>query len=187
MYDTTKASPVKTANCGYLETLARGTAHFRVSSGERSVVFVMHDCLHAPDAPINLVSVGALTEKGIICLFAKDSTTISLPATHPTLSSFSFNAVVLHRLSFLNCDFVLPPASPSAPLSNPVSPLGNLSDTALAAVFPQVTLTLDLWHRRFGHLGLVATRAVLTNNYATGVKYAGSFPSDHCIPCLIGK
>ena len=166
-YDTTKASPVKTANCGYLQTLARGTACFRVSSGGRSVVFVLHDCLHAPDAPINLLSVGALAEKGVNCLFSKDSTTISLPATHPDLPSFSFSAVVLHRLSFLNCDFVLPPVPPSTSLPDPVSPLVELSDTALAAVFPQVSLTPELWHRRFGHLGLAATRAALMNDYAS--------------------
>ena len=40
---------MKTANCGYLQTLARGTARFRVSSGGCSVVLVMHDCLHALD------------------------------------------------------------------------------------------------------------------------------------------
>ena len=186
-YDTTKASPVKTANCGYLQTLARGTARFRVSSGGRSVVFILNDCLHAPDAPINLISVGALAEKDVTCSFSKDSTIISLPVTHPTLSSFSFSAVVLHRLSFLKCDFLLPPVSPSASLSDPLSPLVELSDTALVAVFPQVSLTPELWHRRFGHLGLAATRAVLTNDYATGTEFVGSFSSDHCIPCLIGK
>ena len=112
---------------------------------------------------------------------------ISLPATHPNLPSFSFSAVVLHRLSFLNCNFILPPASPPVSLPDPISPLVDLSDTALSAVFPQVLLTPELWHRRFGHLGLAATRAALTNDYASGVDFIGSFSSDHCIPCLIGK
>jgi hypothetical protein len=186
-YGTTKASPVKTANCGYLQTLTRGTVCFRVSSGGRSDVFVLHDCLHTPDTPIKLISVGTLAEKGVNCHFLEDSTMISLPATHPDLPSFSFSAVVLHRLSFLNCDFVLPPVSLSTPFPDPISPLVDLSDTALAAVFPQVSLTPELWHRHFGHLGLAATCAALTNDYASGIEFVGSFSSDHCIPCLFGK
>ena len=69
-YDTTQTIPVKTANCGFLSTLACGTVRFRVTSGNCSVVFVLKDCLHAPDAPINLLSVGALTEKGAIFTFS---------------------------------------------------------------------------------------------------------------------
>ena len=44
-----------------------------------------------------------------------------------------------------------------------------------------------LWHRRFGHIGMEATRATLTKNYVTGVQLEGSFTHDHCIPCLVGK
>ena len=134
---------MKTANCGYLQTLACGIACFRVTLGGRSVILVLQDCLHAPDAPINLISVGALAEKDVSCLFSKDSTTISLPASQ-SLQPFSFHATVLHRLSFLNCDFVLPSPSPSASLPDPLSPLVDLSDSALATVFPQVSLTPEL-------------------------------------------
>ena len=44
-----------------------------------------------------------------------------------------------------------------------------------------------LWHRRFGHVGMDATRAALTKNYATGIKLDGSFIRDHCISCIVGK
>ena len=186
-YDTTRATAVKTANCGSLQSLARGSVRFRVTSGGRTVNFILNDCLHAPDAPVNLLSVGALTEKDIVFVFQKDHTAISFPSDHPVLPSFSFNATVLHRLSFLDCDFVFPPASPLASLSDPPSPLLDLSDHALSATFPPVSLTPALWHRRFGHLGLEATRAVLTKNYATGLEHTGSFERSHCISCLIGK
>ena len=164
-YDTTRATPVKTANCGFLQTLARGTVRFRVVSGGRTVTFILNDCLHAPDAPINLISVGALTEKDAVFTFRKDVTTISFPHDHPVLPSFSFHASVLHRLSFLNCDFIRPSASPVPPLCDPPSPLLEVLDLSLSATFPPVSLTPELWHRRLGHLGLEATRAVLTKDY----------------------
>jgi hypothetical protein len=131
--------------------------------------------------------VGALTEKGAIFTFSKGQTVISFPSDHPVLPSFSFNATVSNRLSFLNCDFVLPPLSFTPSLPAPPSSLLDLDDTALAAVFPQVSLTPELWHRRFGHLGLEATWAVLTKSYATGVEYSGHFVPSHCVPCLVGK
>ena len=133
-YDATRATPVKTANCGFLPTLARGSVRFRVVSGQRSVVFVLNDCLHAPDAPINLISVGALTEKGAVLTFAPSRTSISFPPTHPVLPDFSFDAFLLHRLSFLHCDFVLPSVAPSPPPSL-LHPL-YLFPTLLLPLFP---------------------------------------------------
>ena len=171
--------PVKTANCGFLNSLARGSVHFRITSGGRSAVFVLKDCLHAPDAPINLISVGAMTEKGATFTFAPGITTISFPTSLSSYPNFTFNATLLHRLSFFDCDFVLP----TTPNVNVV----NDPDTALLASFPAIPLTPDLWHRRFGHLGRAATHAALTKNYVTGVSYEGTFDKSHCIPCLIGK
>ena len=179
-YDTTRATPVKTANCGFLNTLARGSVRFRLTSGDRSAVFVLKDCLHAPDAPLNLISVGAMTEKGATFTFAPGHTSVLFPTPQPSVPDFLFPATLLHRLSFLNCDFVLPSSSSS--VSSTVDP-----DMALVASFPAVPLTPDLWHRRFGHVGRAATRAALTKNYATGLVYEGQFDNSTCIPCLIGK
>src|ERR1700678_3132834 len=44
-----------------------------------------------------------------------------------------------------------------------------------------------LWHRRFGHIGMEATRAALTKNYVEGVQYEGSFVPDQCVACVVGK
>ena len=58
------------ANCGILNMLACGNVKFHVhfhNGGTRTVV--MHDCMHAPDVPINLISVGYLQEQLFHILF----------------------------------------------------------------------------------------------------------------------
>jgi hypothetical protein len=186
-YDTTLATPVKTANCGSLQTLACGSVRFCVLSDGHTVTFILNDCLHASDAPINLISVGVLTEKGVIFTFSRGQTTIAFLFDHPVLPSFSLNATILNHLSSLDCDFVFPPVPPTSSLPNPPSLLLDLSDVALALVFSQVHLMPELWHRCFGHLGIEAMCAVLTKDYVTGVHYTGHFVPTHCIPCLVGK
>ena len=83
-------------------------------------------------------------------------------------------AVVIHRLSFLKLDFVYPPTT-------------SQYIAFQALTFPKTKFTLSLWHCRFGHLGMDATREALMKNYALGVDYTGSFTWEHCIACIIEK
>ena len=64
-----RALSIGTANCGSLEALGTGDVQFRYPFGDRFVTFTLRGCLYAPTAPINLLSVGALTERGMCCLF----------------------------------------------------------------------------------------------------------------------
>lgn len=167
---------MKTANCGVLETLAKGDVKVRLQCGTQSIVLVLQDCLHAPSAPINLMSVGAMQEHRMRIHFNEDATVIHFPSDHPLLAGLSFQATVLRRLSFLQCDFITPDP-----------PISDGSEVAFP-IFPVVELTPELWHCRLGHLGLDATRAILTKGYATGVDWSGTINfSDRCGPCLIGK
>ncbi|KAF5377192.1 hypothetical protein D9615_006455 [Tricholomella constricta] len=109
-YDTALATPVGTANCGILTTLARGEVRFKLSIDDTEQVFCLTDCLHAPDAPINLLSVGSMTEKDVRLVFEKNVTSIHFPESLPHLADLSINATVVRRLSFLHLDFVLPPS-----------------------------------------------------------------------------
>lgn len=182
-YHPELAVPVGTANCGILQTKARGEVRFRAHVDGLSVVLVLADCLHAPDVPINLLSVGSMVENDIKLVFEKDATTIHFPDASKDLRGKSLSAMVHKRLSFLHCDFVPPPTPHvDTPLSFPA-----IASNTKATTFPRVEATPELWHRRFGHLGRDATRAVLTKNYATGVAYVGPFQDTHCIPCIIGK
>ena len=176
---------IGTANCGSLEALGTGDVEFRYTSGERRVIFTLRSCLYAPSAPINLLSVGALAERGLSCLFSPGGiTTISYSEDHPRLPGFSISATVVNRLSFLNLTFI-PPDNSLLPTALPAQvvvahPLPDYS-------FPRIKLDSILWHRRFGHIGMDATKAALTKNYATGVHLDGPFIYDHCIPCIVGK
>jgi len=61
-YDTSHAIQVKTANCGMLETLAKGDVKVCLLCGTKTIVLAFWDCLHAPSTPINLISVGTMQE-----------------------------------------------------------------------------------------------------------------------------
>ena len=60
---------IGTANCGLLDALGTGDVEFCYPFGDRFVTFTLQGCLFAPSAPINLLSVGALVERGMSCLF----------------------------------------------------------------------------------------------------------------------
>ena len=182
---------VGTANCGSLDALGTGDVEFRYPFGDRFVTFTLRGCLYAPSAPINLLSVGALVERGMSCLFSPGGITkVFFPEDHPKFPGLTFSATVTSRLSFLKLVF-LPPALPVVPCAFParVSPPSAVpqSTTLAPPSFPRLKLDSMLWHRRFGHIGMDATRAALTKDYVTGIKLDGSFIRDHCISCIVGK
>jgi hypothetical protein len=180
-YDPDGGVPVKTANCGFLETLAAGDIKFRMILNGHTILWTFKNCLHAPMVPINLISVGVLQEHHLSVTFLYQKTTISFPMDHPDLSGLSFDATVHHRLSLLNLDFI--PAPPTNPIPTPLVP------TLACHVFPVTPITTDLWHRHFGHLGQELTRDMLSKNFATGITLPTSSTNipTKCIPCLIGK
>ena len=82
---------VGTANCGSLEALGNGDVEFRHPYGEQHITFTLRGCLYTPSAPINLLSVGALTERGMSCLFSPGGVTKKFyPEDHPQIPGISF-------------------------------------------------------------------------------------------------
>jgi len=94
-YHMSMSVPVKTANCGILETLAKGDIKFCVQCGTQLVIFTLHDCLHAPSAPINLLSVRAMQERHMRIHFDEDTTVIHFPSDHPIIAGLTVQATVL--------------------------------------------------------------------------------------------
>jgi hypothetical protein len=186
-YDTSGATSVSTANCGSLEAKGSGDVAIRLRFGDRLVAVTLKDCLYAPDVPINLLSVGSLQHRQIAVRFepglpgGSPFTEVVFPPDHPVLPGYILLASVYRQLSFLTCDFACPALALPA-----VVPTSGLDPPASSA-FPRVDLTPALWHRRLGHLGLDAVRALLTSKVVGGLTYTGSFSSVRCVPCLIGK
>lgn len=158
-YNSAGAKAVGTANCGTLNTLASGDVKLRLIIDDCEgppihVNWTLRNCLHAPDCPLNLISVGSITEAGMTVNFAPDSvTTIAFPNDPVKLSRLSgrtFAAKVINKLSFLDCNFAYPPSTPS------IEPIYAFP------VFPPVTLDPELWHRRLGHPGSDTTWDILT-------------------------
>jgi hypothetical protein len=190
---SSKSVSIGTANCGSLDALGSGDVEFRYPFGNGSIIFTLRGCLFAPTAPINLLSVGALVERGMSCLFSPGGITkVFFPDDHPNLPGLSFSAAVSHRLSFLRLAF-LPPAVSSVSLALPALASSGapsslpLSSSSSSLSFPRLKLDSMLWHRRFGHIGMEATQAAVTKGYVTGVKLDGSFVRDYCISCIVGK
>ena len=171
-YNVEGAVPVKTANCGILTTHGIGDVKIKLLIQGKTITWTLKNCLHAPDVPINLISVGALQEHRMSIIFSFQKTTICFPSDHPLLSDHSFDAHVTRRLSLLNLDFIFPQSPPLA-----------------LHLFIPIESSPETWHRRFGHLGHEASKNVLNGNYVTGItKSPTPYPvTSKCIPCLIGK
>ena len=117
------------------------------------------------------------------CLFSPGGLTkLFFPKDHPRLPDFSFSATVINRLSFLRLNFISPEAT-TVPTAMPAI----LVPCPPASSFPQLKLDSILWHQRFGHIGMEATKAALTKDYVKGIQFDSPFIHDHCIPCLVGK
>ena len=113
LFSTYVSSPVSvgTANCGSLEALGTGDVSFRYPYRDRHVLFTLRGCLYAPAAPINLLSVGALVERGMSCLFSPGGITkVFFSGDHPLLPGLEFCATVANHLSFLKVGFFIPPS-----------------------------------------------------------------------------
>ena len=163
---------VKTANCSLLTTLRIRDIKIKLLAGDKTITWTLTNCLHAPNVPINLISVGALQEHHMSIVFSFHKTTISFPPEHPQLSGLSFDAHVTHQLSLLHLDFIPPPTLPVA-----------------LHLFPAIQNSPETWDRCFSHLGHEVSKNVLTGNYVTSIsKSPTPYPlNSWCIPCLFGN
>ena len=171
-YVPSQARNVKTANHGILRTLAAGDCLAKVTYDGRSTILKLRDCLHAPDACVNLISVGRMVTSGMACNFKANRVVVLHDGTPLA------DGPMVGKLFALNIEFIKPPPSSS---SVPTS----IDSTDEVACFTRVPVTMDLWHHRLGHIGEAATRQLVKST--VGVAFSPGDTLSQCEPCIMGK
>ncbi|KAJ2921133.1 hypothetical protein H1R20_g15960, partial [Candolleomyces eurysporus] len=181
---------VGTANSKPLVVHGKGTVKFSVRmTGGETLDVVLDDCLYAPTCPVNLLSVGALTDVLKWRIMFSDRRTVCWrhePGQRPT----SFLVLPRSgRLSVIACNFVPAPSDPDLPQAFIVS----VDDEEVAAsagghfTFVPPKLTAALWHRRLGHPGHESVRSILQTGVVSGVESVDSDLSFKCSACIQGR
>lgn len=173
MYDPSQARSVKMANHGVLNTMAGSDCMACVLHGNVATHLKLCNCLHAPDAFINLLSVGRLVSKGFACTFDGDHVCISSPqpSRHVIASSSMSGTLFPIDIQFI-----------PHPLNSIVQ---QPSPPPVFAGFTKIVETVDLWHHCLRHVSECATLQVLKS--ASGASFASGSRLLQCEPCIIGK
>lgn len=169
-YDELGAKDVTTANLGTLRTYGGGTCYADVTFRGKTFRIRFNNCLHAPDAAVNLISVGRLVAARVGCTFIDDGVVLTKAGV-----GFAEGTMTSNHLFSMNISFVPAPACP---------PLTPVAATIENAMYSHVPESADLWHNRFGHPGERATHIILRR--IVGTPLADSALS-RCEPCIIAK
>jgi hypothetical protein len=157
---------VKTANHGTLVTSGRGDCVAELTVNNRTQRIRLGECLHAPGALINLLSVGRMVKKGWACNFLPSPPRCQLVYRGDCVGDIP----MVGNLMFLDLRFILP-STPSPHIE--------------ISAFAKVPLSWDLWHARLGHPGGEAVKRL--PHFATGAKVDASYPLHTCEPCIVAK
>ena len=177
-YNEEAARNVKTANLGVLQTRASGTCVVLFTYNGISTKVILRDCLHAPHAFVNLLSVRRFVAAGVSCMFEKGRVVLSKAG-----KSFG-NGPMVNKLFILEVEFLMPPITGVTVQVGPLLAV-ELPSRSELAFFAKVPETLDLWHYRMGHPGEPATLALLKST--TGASFVPGKPLTKCEPCIFGK
>ncbi|KAH6887886.1 hypothetical protein BKA70DRAFT_1235725 [Coprinopsis sp. MPI-PUGE-AT-0042] len=175
---------IGTAGASALVAKCRGVVSFLLKSTTgKTVKLMLADALYCPDCPVNLVSVGRLTDiDGYRLLYGKGRTVMwktvprgqkpqdifllhrhgHLTACH--LSLLSHTVDTRHDIDYVSQAFAIPPSTLDAGPSN----------AELPQMFKHSKNNLQKWHRRLRHASWETVRAVLTRDIAKGVSHSGS-------------
>ena len=169
-YETTQARSMRTANQGVLQTKGSGDCLVRFTHKGVTTTVKLHDCLHAPSACVNLLSVGRMTSVGskVGCTMDDGKFAIVRKASDGSRESI-YEGKQSNNLYFVDLEFVYP-------LSK------HRTETAF---FTKVVETMDLWHHCMGHIGKAVTKSLLQS--VKGVTFPPGDKLSKCEPCIIGK
>ncbi len=150
LYNLSQAMDVNTACAGTLSTLGMGEVHLCVTLPDNTPIrIILHECLHAPGAPTNLLSVDAMTENYFYFDFGHNECRVKLPLRCGEQKDPNryFWAENQEGLFWLDCSFDKPPPRPPA--------VANLA--AALPTFKKTLKTRYYWHCILGHTNYCKT------------------------------
>jgi len=101
---------MKTANHGILQTKASGNCLVRLTLHGVTTTVKHQDCLHAPDACVNLLSVGRMTAVGSKIGCNMDDGKFTIVRKNPDRSHKNiYEGEQSNNLYFVEVEFVYPP------------------------------------------------------------------------------
>ena len=134
---------------------------------------MLRDCLYAPEAVSNLISVGRMLQWGWDCVF-KGSLSPSGPYCEFLHKGRSLGQVpMVGNLRQLDMCFIPPARLSAAPVTTEIT------------AFVEQPLTWDTWHTRLGHPGGNSVKCLPI--VATGVKVDKDTPLQCCEACVVAK
>jgi transposase InsO family protein len=156
---------VRMANNGLAYGFGIGNVHVRVFTGDLRVeTLILTDVLYVPDLAGNLISVSQLQEKGILVRTIEDQ---KCPMV---LTRNGFTVATAARIG---SQYVL----------------DSVATEATMAAAEGGDPDLDLWHRRFGHIGVQGLRGLYgaVSDLEAPITVPRGHNSDQCEPCIMAK
>jgi hypothetical protein len=147
-----------------------------LSIGNRKHCVRLTNCLHAPSAMLNLLSVGWMLSKGWDCVFHA-----SPPCCELVYRGTDLGAIpMVNNLCYVNLEFLPAPST-----QNSIDVASIPSSPHEISAFTHVTPSLDLWHARLGHIGGEAVHRLPL--FASGAAVSSKTTLSKCESCIMGK
>ena len=157
---------VKTANNGLVYGFGIGNVHVLVvyTADLRVETLVLTDVLYVPDLAGNLISVSQLQDKGIMVR------TIESQKCPMVLTR---NGSTVATAARIGSQYIL----------------DSVTTEATMAAADGGDPDLDLWHRRFGHIGVQGLRGLYgaVSDLEAPIPVPRGHNSDQCEPCIMAK
>ena len=176
-----KPSQITLGDSSLIPAFGTGVIYVQVHNSSKWTKVALHNVLYIPDLYGNLLSVPQITDRGAEVRFLPQSCSIysdsgklvGVGTKHGRL--FTITAHIVHPHS------VRVAMLPTLPEEG--DPMPNV------ALFTQTSsvTTLDIWHRRLGHLSTDSVLQMARCNLVNGMQISGGSPPRPCEPCLKGK
>ena len=143
-----------------------GTVILMLKSGSLNRNCKLHDVLYVPELTYNLLSVSKAVEKGASFIFEESECIIK--DANQRIITVATKVGSLYLVTYFK------------PKNHVYSVTGKLQEKVHCS-------KEDLWHRRYGHLGVKGLQMLARDNMVEDFDYRDSKEISFCEPCLKGK